>query len=430
MNILLLGSGGREHALAWKIKQSNHIRQLYIAPGNAGTSKLGENVSLNQTNFTEIEKFVLTHNIKMVVVGNEEPLVKGIVDFFQNHRQLKHIPVIGPCAKGAELEGSKSFAKQFMQKYNIPTARHMAVSTQNKAEGEKFLEALSAPYVLKADGLAAGKGVLIIDTLNEAKKALSDILEGMFGAAGNIVVIEEYLEGIEVSMFILTDGINYKLLPEAKDYKRIGNNDTGSNTGGMGSVSPVDFVDETFKRKVIETIIDPTLLGLQAENISYQGFIFFGLMNVQGKPYVIEYNVRLGDPETESILLRIDADIVDLFNGVANKNLSSKEYNILKNAAVSVVCVAEGYPGDYPKGDIITGLESIQDSFVFHAGTAQADNQGIVTNGGRVLVVSSTAKTLAEAQKLTYSEIKKINYKTKQYRTDIGNDIIIHSSIQ
>lgn len=424
MNILLLGSGGREHALAWKISQSKLLNQLYIAPGNAGTAQVGINCNIQPTDFQAIQKCVVENSIRMVIAGNEEPLVKGIVDFFKNTPELQHVPVIGPCIKGAALEGSKSFAKQFMQKYNIPTARYISINKNNIDDGYRFLEQLSAPYVLKADGLAAGKGVLIVNTLDEAKKTLSNILNGMFGVAGEKVVIEEFLTGIEVSMFVLTDGYNYKLLPEAKDYKRIGEGDTGLNTGGMGSVSPVGFVDEEFKIKVLENIVEPTLQGLQSEKINYQGFIFFGLMNVNGNPYLIEYNVRLGDPETQSILMRMDTDMVDLFIGVADQNLVTKNLNILPDAVLSVVCVSKGYPEQYPKGEIMTGLDKCTGSQVFHAGTTLGQQGEILTNGGRVVVVSTAAKTLTEARTITYQNIEKVNYPSKYFRKDIGKDIM------
>lgn len=422
MNILILGSGGREHAIAWHMQSSKHLSKLYIAPGNAGTASIGTNVEISPTDFPKLKKFALENNINMIVVGPEVPLVEGVYDFFKNDDNTKHIAVIGPSKEGAQLEGSKDFAKDFMNRHNIPTAQHKTITPNNIDEGYQFLESLKPPYVLKADGLAAGKGVLILDNIVDAKAMLNEMLGGMFGSAGNRVVIEEFLDGIECSVFVLTDGKSYKILPVAKDYKRIGENDSGLNTGGMGAVSPVVFADADFMTKVEKRIVIPTVNGIIKENIEYKGFIFIGLIKVDEEPKVIEYNVRMGDPETEVVMPLIKSDLVDLFEGVATGTLDTKTLEIDNRFATTVMMVSGGYPGDYVSGKTISGLNNIEGSIVFHAGT-KLDGEQVVTAGGRVLAITSYGQTMDEALSKSYRNINNIKFDNSYYRKDIGFDL-------
>jgi len=424
MNILILGSGGREHAFALKLSESSKVKQLFVAPGNAGTNKIATNIKVNLSNFEAVKQIVLDNNIKMVVVGPEVPLVEGIHDFFLADLELKNIPVIGPKKDGALLEGSKDFSKQFMQKHGVPTARYQSFTKENLEEGFAFLETLEPPYVLKADGLAAGKGVLILNSLEEAKRELEDMVSNeKFGKASTTVVIEEFLKGIELSVFVLTDGKSYKILPSAKDYKRIGEGDLGLNTGGMGAISPVPFADDAFLSKVEELVVKPTIAGLQKDGIDYRGFIFIGLMNDNGNPSVVEYNVRMGDPETEAVLPRITSDLFDLFEGVAHQNLHEKSFTVTDKTATTIMLVSGGYPEAYEKNKEITGFEHIEESIVYHAGTNTLDGK-IVTNGGRVMAITSFGDTIEEALEKSYRSIDKIHFDKINYRKDIGFDLI------
>ena len=424
MNILILGSGGREHAFTHKLIQSKKVTHIFVAPGNAGTQEIATNIDVNPTDFESVKKVVIAHDIQMVIVGPEAPLVNGVHDFFLADDELKNIPVIGPKKDGALLEGSKDFSKEFMIKHGIPTAKYQSFTKENLQQGKLFLESLTPPYVLKADGLAAGKGVLILDSLEEAKSELEEMVSNQkFGDASSTVVIEEFLKGIELSVFVLTDGTSYKILPSAKDYKRIGEGDKGLNTGGMGAISPVPFADQTFLNKVEELVVKPTILGLQKDGIDYRGFIFIGLMNDNGNPSVVEYNVRMGDPETEVVLPRIQSDLFDLFDGVANQNLEEKEFSVTDKIATTVMLVSGGYPESYEKGAVISGLDNHKDSIIFHAGTKIKD-EAIVTSGGRVLAVTSLADSIQEALNQSYKTIDSIHFEKMNYRKDIGFDLV------
>lgn len=422
MKILLLGGGGREHAIAWKLIKSPLLEKLYIAPGNAGTAAIGTNINIDVNDFFTIKTFVVTYHIDMLVVGPEAPLVNGITDFFRNTPELKHVKIVGPDKYGAQLEGSKAWAKHFMTRNHIPTAVFFEVSKKNVEEGKSFLKTLNPPYVLKADGLAAGKGVLILENLSDAQKELDSILNGKFGSAGNKVIIEEFLSGIELSVFFATDGTHYLMLPESKDYKRIGENDTGLNTGGMGAISPVPFANTQFMDKVRKQIIEPTILGLKKENINYHGFIFLGLMNVNGNPFVIEYNVRLGDPETEVILPRLKTDLLDILLHMTNDTLDKIMVEFYQDHAATIMLVSKGYPGNYEKGKRITGIKNNKNSTIFHAGT-KLEKANVYTNGGRVLAVTSLSNNMDEALAKSYQTIEKINFEGKTFRKDIGQDL-------
>ena len=424
MNILILGSGGREHAFTHKLIQSKKVTHIFVAPGNAGTQEIATNIDVNPTDFESVKKAVIAHDIQMVIVGPEAPLVNGVHDFFLADDELKNIPVIGPKKDGALLEGSKDFSKEFMFKHGIPTAKYQSFTKETLEQGKLFLESLTPPYVLKADGLAAGKGVLILDSLEEAKSELEEMVSNQkFGEASSTVVIEEFLKGIELSVFVLTDGTSYKILPSAKDYKRIGEGDKGLNTGGMGAISPVPFADQIFLNKVEELVVKPTILGLQKDGIDYRGFIFIGLMNDNGNPSVVEYNVRMGDPETEVVLPRIQSDLFDLFDGVANQNLEEKEFSVTDKIATTVMLVSGGYPESYEKGAVISGLDNHKDSIIFHAGT-KIKEEAIVTNGGRVLAVTSLADSIQEALGQSYKTIDSIHFEKMNYRKDIGFDLV------
>jgi phosphoribosylamine--glycine ligase len=424
MNILILGSGGREHAFTHKLIESKKVTHIFVAPGNAGTQEIATNIDVNPTDFESVKKAVIAHDIQMVIVGPEAPLVNGVHDFFLADDVLKSIPVIGPKKDGALLEGSKDFSKEFMTKHGIPTAKYQSFTKETLQQGKLFLESLTPPYVLKADGLAAGKGVLILDSLEEAKSELEEMVSNQkFGDASSTVVIEEFLKGIELSVFVLTDGSSYKILPSAKDYKRIGEGDKGLNTGGMGAISPVPFADQTFLNKVEELVVKPTILGLQKDGIDYRGFIFIGLMNDNGKPSVVEYNVRMGDPETEVVLPRIQSDLFDLFDGVANQNLEEKEFSVTDKIATTVMLVSGGYPESYEKGAVISGLDNLKDSIIFHAGTKIKD-EAVVTSGGRVIAVTSLANSIQEALNQSYKTIDSIHFEKMNYRKDIGFDLV------
>jgi len=424
MNILILGSGGREHAFTHKLNQSKKVTHIFVAPGNAGTQEIATNINVNPTDFESVKKAVIAHDIQMIIVGPEAPLVNGVHDFFLADDELKNIPVIGPKKDGALLEGSKDFSKEFMFKHGIPTAKYQSFTKETLEQGKLFLESLTPPFVLKADGLAAGKGVLILDSLEEAKSELEEMVSNQkFGEASSTVVIEEFLKGIELSVFVITDGTSYKILPSAKDYKRIGEGDKGLNTGGMGAISPVPFADQIFLNKVEELVVKPTILGLQKDGIDYRGFIFIGLMNDNGSPSVVEYNVRMGDPETEVVLPRIQSDLFDLFDGVANQNLEEKEFSVTDKIATTVMLVSGGYPESYEKGAVISGLDNRKDSIIFHAGT-KIKEEAIVTNGGRVLAVTSLADSIQEALGQSYKTIDSIHFEKMNYRKDIGFDLV------